>query len=362
MYFAAPTQADYERLATADLQGLYCPCARISLEYGQFLALNTTFHQVCSSDFVKKIWAYYIANSARLADYEQADIRVRATGPFSVLATLCNLSRVAIEDAVKRLLGSTLISKQVMAKSEFDRQMNATIARFQENTPVQFSSRLRFVSDLMYGNTFVSNYNFNWYWWTTPNSSSITVPVRAVTRKEGCSCGTRSDCSEPGGIFQSYTDRFVFPVPGWNVSCSAMNTLAGSTLECFYNQTCIDLLKHYANTINTNFTDFPLNQSSLSSSKPSRFNAYTALKDIISDFFIEEWQVDLAYPQFYNKCEPTFCSYNIEQRHNLLYVFSHILSLYGGLTVSLRFIVPYIITLASKISHRCRMNRVAPVA
>jgi len=47
-----PSREQFEALSM-DVQ---CSCSRISLPYGNFTSLQTSFHQVCSSDFVTDRW------------------------------------------------------------------------------------------------------------------------------------------------------------------------------------------------------------------------------------------------------------------------------------------------------------------
>ncbi len=116
-------------------------------------------------------------------------------------------------------------------------QIEALTLRIQTATPTKFSRGLKFVQTVLNGNAFISSYYLNWYWQTEVNR---TFDTQAVTMRDGCSCGRRSDCVTSEGIYSNDTDP-IFLIPDWNVGCSVFDTLLHSTFECFYNQTSIDL-------------------------------------------------------------------------------------------------------------------------
>ena len=65
--------ADYEELANASLRDLQCSCTRISVPYKHFITVNTTFHQVCSSDFVAKPWIDFLCDDDFWFAYSRSD-------------------------------------------------------------------------------------------------------------------------------------------------------------------------------------------------------------------------------------------------------------------------------------------------
>jgi hypothetical protein len=291
----------------------------------------------------------------------QVKTQVALDSYFGLLATLCTLSQTTIETAVDQFLTEAFVSAQVMSESEFCTQVDVITRQFKTNTPTRFSRDLQLLRSITHENTFMSDYFLNWYWWMKTNETLGMVPRSAVTLNNGCSCGTRSDCTESGSIYPFFNKSRHFAIPGWNVGYSSVETLLRSTLECFYNQTCIDQLQYYAMTIGVGFRG-SVNVTAINFTLSSRFQNTTPIQDIVDVLFVEQWQIDASYSAFFNQCAPIHCSYTYEKRNNFLYIVSRILGLYGGLTVSLGFIVPYIITLALKIRGRCFMNTVAPIA
>ena len=238
--------------------------------------------------------------------------------------------------------------------------MSVTTQQFETTIPDRFSRSLRILRDITHGNTFISSYFLNWHFWIKPNRNSMTSPTRPITLNNNCSCGTRSDCTDSGGIYRSFSNIQYFVMPGWNVGCSTVETLLYSTLECLYNQTCINLLIYYATTVNISYPR-AINVSAMKSNLSSRFPINARIGDIVDALFVEQWQINVSYATFYNQCAPIYCSYTIEKHNSFLNIVLTLLRLYGGLAVGLHFIVPRLLKLALKIRDRCFVNRVTPV-
>ncbi|CAF1191426.1 unnamed protein product [Adineta steineri] len=299
-----PSQSQYENLYASDLNGFQCPCSRISVSYKEFITINSTFHQVCTSDFVKDAWLNFLYGGDGGGLWflqSRYDIRVRGVAYFQLLSLLCSISQTTIKNAVNQFVEETFVSAQAISQSSFFVQTNATIRQFKTSTTSEFSRTLQLIRDITHGNTFISSFRLNWRWLVVGKSDNSTVPIGAISPTNNCSCGTRSDCVQPGGIYMlgynyglyggiSTPNTQMFAMPGFNVGCSSVETLLRSTFECLYNQTCIDQLQMFATTIFPtipNATDYI---TAMSSTFVSRFQPNTTIVDIINELFIEQWQ------------------------------------------------------------------------
>ncbi|CAF1541349.1 unnamed protein product [Adineta steineri] len=162
--------------------------------------------------------------------------------------------------------------------------------------------------------------------------------------KDGCSCGTQRDCIDSGGIHYSLNNikvSEVFAIPRWNIECSVVETLLQSTFKCLYNQTYIDLLLYYATSVYDQYTN-------------------TLIQTIADELFIEEWKTNSYYSSFYNQCAPDYCSYKTQKDDYAIYIISQVLDLYGGFTVSLRYIISIITKIIFNNIKRCQNNRIIP--
>ncbi|CAF0860546.1 unnamed protein product [Adineta ricciae] len=235
-------------------------------------------------------------------------------------------------------------------------QIDNTFFQFRNVTLTRFSRSFKLIRDIMNGNAFISSRSLNWEWWTRLDNFSTTILTRPIIKNKRCSCGTQSDCFESGGVYDGQTDEQIFAIPGWNVGCSAVETLLHSTLECFYDQNCIDsLLFHIPND---DFQSPRVNFSAINSSRESRFDRNTSIQNIVDQLFIEEWKWNSSYLSFYNQCAPISCSYQIRRNDHFMHTVSQLLGLYGGLTTSLRFTIPLIVKTIFKIRNRFRRNTV----
>lgn len=356
-----PTQAQYEQLAKSDFITFQCPCTQISIRQKQFTSIDTSFHQICSSNFVKDLWLDYLFGDSFWYKYHTSDLRVRGTAYFTLLSTLCTLSRTIIDNAVQQFLAEAFISAQVSSELEFRSKMTDIIQAFKKKTSAGFSHSLQLTRDINHANTLISSYFSNWYWWVKPNRISITLPTKPVIMSNKCSCATRRNCLQSGGIYRSFSSIQYFAMPGWNVGCSPVETLLRSTFECLYNQTCIDTLIHYASTVEEVFSP-TIDIEAMNYTVLSRFKTNTTIQQIVDELFVEQWYTNVSYASFYEQCAPKYCSYTFTKRNNLVYIVSRTLGLYGGLTTSLRFIIPLIIKIVFKIRNYCRRNAVTSYA
>ncbi|CAF0775172.1 unnamed protein product [Adineta steineri] len=303
------------------------------------------------------------------------DIRGRGAAYFELLSLLCSTSQTTFKNAVNQFVEETFVNAQAISRSSFFVQTNATIHQFQTSTASEFSRTLQLIRDITHGNTFISSLRLNWRWLVVSESGNSTVPTDTIPPTNNCSCGTRSDCVQPGGIcmvgfnyglfgipnIPNIPTTQMFAMPGFNVGCSSVETLLRSTFECLYNQTCIDQLQVFAITIYPGFPNATDYITAMNSTFVSRFQPNTTVVDIVNELFIEQWQVNVSYSKFYEQCAPTYCSYTLETSPTFIYILTQTIGIYGGLTVALRYISLYTIQLASYIGNRGRNNRVAPL-
>lgn len=357
---ATPTQRQLTVLFESNLDQLQCPCARISIPRKKFIKINTSFHQVCSNNTIDPTFFDHAFQLASLYYFNRADLRTRFAAYFLILSSLCRLSETTVTNSNEQFLAESYVISEMINENKFQTQMNFTINSFKKRSLVGFARVFQLLRHINNGNALISGYFLNWYMQGRLAPNFAIFPTYPVVTNDGCSCGTRSDCLEAGGIYDSYSSVLYFPVPGWYVGCSTVETLLRSTLECFYNQTCIDLLTFFGSIVAPTPVPSAFLNRTLDSSVTSRFFTNTSVQTILDELFIEEWYVDVSYSAFYEQCAPIYCSYRYELRRNFLYVLSRIIGFYGGITITLRLVVPYVVELAVHIRNRYLMNIVVP--
>ncbi|CAF4806061.1 unnamed protein product, partial [Rotaria sp. Silwood2] len=67
----------------------------------------------------------------------------------------------------------------------------------------------------------------------------------APLQYDDCDCGYSAKCIKQSSIYGYPNLTVLFSIPGQYVGCFPLESLLQSTLECFYNQTCVDILHSY---------------------------------------------------------------------------------------------------------------------
>ncbi|UJR12700.1 hypothetical protein I4U23_016874 [Adineta vaga] len=183
------------------------------------------------------------------------------------------------------------------------------------------------------------------------------VPIQAKIYNNTCSCGLHSSCTSDAKFIKSDSLEEIF-IKGLKMGCIPSESFRASTLECFYDPSCIDLIQEYTIIGNwSNVTD------SLSINN-SRFSMNTTIDELINNLFIEEWKKLVNYSSYFQQCSPFSCSYTYIQQFNVLRTLTILLGLQGGLTILLEWICPKIIQIIFKLNQyrKKRINTIQPIS
>ncbi|CAF4085126.1 unnamed protein product, partial [Adineta steineri] len=119
-----------------------------------------------------------------------------------------------------------------------------------------------------------------------------------------CNCGTSWTCTQSS--------------QGMMTGCYPLESLLQTTLQCFYNQSCIDSTNKFA-------------QLNISSLKTSQYQVNTTIQLILNNLMIEEYIVNKSYEDYFNQCAPSSCSYNYMKNYQITEGIINIVGLYSGL-------------------------------
>lgn len=108
-----------------------------------------------------------------------------------------------------------------------------------------------------------------------------------------------------------YDKNEIFPVQGFRIGCFILDSLLTSSLECFYNSSCLHTFLKYIN----------INSTSI--------------------FFLSSND----YRSYFLACQVKSCSYTYQSRRSFLSILTTILGLIGGLTTILVFLIPILVQL-----------------
>ena len=146
-----------------------------------------------------------------------------------------------------------------------------------------------------------------------------------------CDCRVDLDCVTSAVIYDVfgvmsigfyYDTQVLLSPPGILVGCFPVTAILLSTLECFYNQTCLDELIAF----------FPTSEqfTAMSAPKPSRFKPNATVKSIVNHLMVEGWAINISYEKYYAQCAPISCTYSQVEQHGIFSVLAKLISLLGG--------------------------------
>ncbi len=116
--------------------------------------------------------------------------------------------------------------------------------------------------------------------------------------------------------------------------CVPIQSIRQSTLECLYDQSCIDKLSVQPNIsrpspLNISSTKFPPNMT-----VGSMFD---------ESLFIESWETTFSFENYFIACAPRSLTFTFEGRYRLAYIFTICVSAFGGLVIIWELITPAIV-------------------
>ncbi|CAF1006039.1 unnamed protein product [Rotaria sordida] len=122
--------------------------------------------------------------------------------------------------------------------------------------------------------------------------------------------------------------------------CIPLDAMRQSTLECLYNQSCINAISlqpkiSRPKALNTSLSRFPLNST---------------ISSIFDEsLFIESWQNQSSFEKYYAACAPQSLSYSYANRFHLGTIITMSLSAFGGLVIAWQLITPTFIKIWKRI-------------
>ncbi|CAF0948424.1 unnamed protein product [Adineta steineri] len=302
-----------------------------------------------------------------MSRFSPLDFRLMAMSQFQILASLCQTATWTISNDLNQFLAQQMVTSQAVSREVFEAQVVALIEQMQTTTVANMQYIDQLVSQIIAGSQIMSALNNNRYLIQNPLLSSFSIKhgaylvgnyaISNVSNPSYiyCDCTFMTNCTYQAGYYnysirppQGETTLYkpspppIFIVPGMLVGCMPHDSILQSTLECFYNRSCLNL-------IGISQTTTPLNATA-----PSRFRVNTTVNAMFEQLFVETWQNSSNFTSYYNACHPKTCSYTYTQRGNFLYAMTMLLSLIGGLTTILGILVPLLVQFFRRLLVKCR--------
>ncbi|CAF3867982.1 unnamed protein product [Adineta steineri] len=350
-----PTKEQFQRLPN----NAKCSCSHISIPYGEFMSLNTSFHQVCSSDFITDRWLNAIASRTNTTYFAFRDFRRFGNAQFQALAAYCRLSKSYTAQNVYAIFQNTLLSPQILLETFLRSHINTTIEQFKLKTPNTFNFQLKLIIKMTIANDILPAVQTSSYFRDDFWTREIHRLSYRRTNGSECICSL-NDCNQiESGIVNKFgrpdmaenLNSLAWSIPGMSTGCFPGFTLLSSTLKCFYNQTCVDKLISYFPT-SDNFTAMIINNESL-------YKPTSTVQSTIDNMMIEKWIMNISYDRYYSECAPSSCTYLKIFRRDFGYVLKKLISLLSSLTLILGLIIPLVIGFIMKRRDRTPTSRIS---
>ncbi|CAF0990012.1 unnamed protein product [Adineta steineri] len=357
--FSTPSLNFYKNLMNDHSDELECPCSLISSPYDDYVQIQPIFHQICSSDLISNEWRLNITANliSNLSVYNHRDYRLFLSTHLQFLNGLCQLSMQTVNQSIQQSLSSLMITKQLLSEENFNLHINSMINEAKSNAPSTFIRLFSLLQATNHGNAIVSAYGTNYQYLAADDSTFQSILyTQAMIYDDNCSCQLNSTCIINASFIEINSTQPI-TIKGLKMGCTPSESLLASTLECFYDQSCINLIQTMAG-YNKNITPIPLNITN------SRFLMNMTVMNLINDLFVEKWSAIMNYSSYFYKCSPMICSYTYIQQLDSFYTLTYLLGLYGGLTIVLKWISPKIVYFISKIYQRRKKttNSIKPIS
>ncbi|CAF2406873.1 unnamed protein product [Rotaria sp. Silwood2] len=334
-----PSFKKYSLLYLTYSQTFACPCTTISIDYQKFLHVKYKLHQVCSSIYVTHNWINNTALSFDNQPYDPTNFRWASTNIFQALSTFCELTNKTISESLIRFYSNQYISNVVKPSHLFESHIQSIVKQFRSSITNHFLLSLQIIRDTSQANALLSAKQTNILLYFVPGSTFASVVPLAY---DGCDCGYSAKCIQQSAIYTYPNLTTLFSIPGLYLGCFAIESLLQSTLECFYNQTCINQLQSYLTYY------LFMNVTALDSSLPSRFFKNSTIQELVNELMIERWNLSTIYESYYNACQPIRCTYSYSTRNNLICIITTLSGLVGGMLTILKLFVPLLIKLVRR--------------
>ena len=347
-----PSESEFNRLEQLYSTSLTCPCSFTSMNYSTFIDIKPHHHQLCSSDLVSTEWIAYNDEMDPHAIYRFNDYRGLSSNYFRLLAMFCRKAQETNNDALEAFLQTQLISAQVIPQQLFEYQFNSSIRNWQSNTLERFLLNIQLVQAIHSGNQLYSNLGGIVGRMTGEFGEVI---FQTEQSPNNCSCALTPSCRSGTAIFdlEDYSNEGIqyFSIPNFFAGCFPVEALYQSTLECFYNRSCmIKIDQHMYSPLGASF-----NFSSLDSSRnwPNE-----TIGSIIHRLMVDSWDSNVSFSSYYKICAPLSCTFEYIGRNDIFYVVITIIGVFGGLSLGWKILILTILRLIEKLIHNCSLLKV----
>jgi hypothetical protein len=354
-----PSMTDYEHLLGLGLTTVDCTCNRISIPYSTFVTQLEveSYHDACSNGSLLAILTptRVIQESVWLGN--RADFRSWENSFVDGINRLCLLAEDSIQNDVQAFLASSMLVYQLIPRTQFEKQMAVTLHQVQTATPIAFARTLDLLRTMFQANALLDIYLIGWDFTIANDAVGANATFLSVPRyhQNECSCVTTRACTSPAQLIFKRNDTSYYTIEGIVLGCFVLETILRSSLSCFYSIRCIIELRN-AKIIEEYFPFYTVNWSLALNTTSKRFSINDTIETLAYNMFIESWTNNVSYEMFFEACMPKECTYSYHVRFDILEMITTFLSVFSGLSLGLRLLVPCLISVVERARQRLRVT------
>ena len=335
----SPSYNKFLQLRSKYATTIHCPCSKVGIIYDTFVKIHVDFHQVCSSQFIQQQWIDTI-----FAEYERSslpfdDFRLTLSFFWQIIAGLCDISNRTWTDALAGFSSSHTFMPLAVTDDVIRSRVQSTLNEHMNSARITLNRNLLAIRRSTSANQMVSALATNYYLRYPPTDVNMTGSPKMSPREfnNNCSCLNIEGCPHPASFIDKHGD-LVTP-PGMIVDCLIIDGALASTLECYYDRSCISLLH----------PSLPTDIQPLSNSSNKDFQINSTVEMLLNRIMINEMRNEIGYDRFYSQCNPPQCSYSFNRRFDILFAVTTIFGIFGVVSFGLKVVA---LLIAAKIIKR----------
>ncbi|CAF2983201.1 unnamed protein product [Rotaria sp. Silwood2] len=314
---------------------LKCPCTHVAQQYGEIVHANVIFHEVCQSQFISQQYINIIYG-ANVSFISPIDIRTTLSAFWQLVRSFCDLAKNTLIDAYTNFNATILLSTTVQSKFLIETKVETSLNFSLSSALNNLKRNLLITHETILGNGFMSGLATNYYMYLPVTWQYLSAPIIGVNSfADGCSCSNSNGCRRPAVIFETNGTSNWTNVMGMMFDCLPSDAVLASSLECFYDKSCLSLVQNH----------IPMNMRLQPLKTSSRFLPNFTIQTLLDKLMIEELTTTVLYSSYYTQCNPTYCTYSYTRRFDVLFIFTLTTSAFGGVSVVLRILAPLLVKL-----------------
>jgi hypothetical protein len=266
----------------------------------------------------------------------------------------------SVNNSVNQFLSSLFVTDQLLPQNTVHTQISLLIDQSNSDVSKTFTRLLSLIRAANHGNAIITTYGTNFEYIPWYGGTECAAITQAVTYDDNCSCALNANCTTQAIFFKTQSSEILL-VMGLKIGCTPSESFLNSTLECFYDISCVNLIQEQTgNADRSNDVDAPI----LLPMNGSRFPTNTTMFNLVQELFTEEWPTAINCSAYFDQCSPSLCSYTYIEQVNPFYTVTVLLGLYGGLTFILKWICRNIIYMMAKVYwwRKKRRNTIQPAS